>query len=171
MYSSFGRRLYEAKNPNEAGILISELVDKLDDRKPSISEFMAGFEQINYLNSNTKQSALVRYMLRKISAHYNLAFTEDSSQLTIEHLYPQSGINAEWTPLIVGQIGNLILLPSKSNGKLANDDFLKKSVALKEFHASVPKDVLDAEEWTRESVITRTARLAETSYSEVWKIK
>lgn len=171
MYSSFGRRLYEANDSNEAGVLISELIDKLDERKPSISEFMAGFEQINYLNTNTKQSALVRYILRKISAHLGLAFTEDSALLTIEHLHPQSGVNDAWPAQLVGQIGNLILLPSKANGKLADDDFSKKSAAYKEYEASVPQDVLEATEWTTDAITSRTMRLAELAYSDVWRVK
>jgi len=44
MYSAFGRKVFLAKNPNEAGIIINELIAKLDERKPSISEFIAGFE-------------------------------------------------------------------------------------------------------------------------------
>ena len=91
--------------------------------------------------------------------------------LTIEHLHPQSGINDDWPPQLVGQIGNLILLPSKVNGKLADDDFSTKSLAYKEFKASVPEDVLEATAWTTDAIASRTMRLAELAYSEVWKVK
>lgn len=170
MYSSFGRRLYESADSNSAGVLISELIDKLEERKPSISEFMAGFEQINYLNTNTKQSALVRYILQRISAHWELAFTEDQAMLTIEHLHPQSKMDHAWTPDIVGSIGNLILLPSKQNGNLKDDDFKTKLPALKALGSSIPKDVLSASEWEPDQVWERTSRLAELSYSTIWRI-
>lgn len=171
MYSSFGRKIYEAENTNTAGVVINELIDKLEERKPTVSEFLAGFEQINFLSINTKQSSLVRYILRKLAAFEGLAFSDDSSVLTIEHIHPQSKIVGDWTPEIVGSLGNLILLPAKDNGELEDDEFSKKIVRLKKISASVPKDVLESEDWTTKGVQKRTSLLAETAINEIWKVK
>ncbi len=171
MYSAFGRKVFLAKNPNEAGIIINELIAKLDERKPSISEFIAGFEQISYTKHNTKQSSLVRYILQKLSAHQKLAFADDAVNLTIEHIYPQSKIDKLWTPELVGSLGNLIFLTRKDNDELGDEEFSEKVKALKTFTGSVPADVLDAKEWSIDVVQSRTKSLAEMAYNEVWKIK
>jgi transcription termination factor NusB len=171
MYSSFGRKLFEADSANEAGAVINEMIDKLEERKPSPSEFTAGFEQISYTNDNTKQSSLVRYTLQKIASHQKLAFSDDIANLTIEHIFPQAKMDANWTPEIVGSFGNLLLLTQKDNGKLKDDDFKKKILVLKQLNGSVPEEILDAQEWTREIVLDRTKALAEIAYQQIWKIK
>jgi hypothetical protein len=170
MYSSFGRKIFEAEDSNTAGVVINELIGKLDERKPTLPEFIAGFEQINYTAANTKQSPLVRYILQKLAANGGLAFTEDLSLLTIEHVHPQSKIDQCWKEEIVGSIGNLILLPAKNNGDLRNDAFEAKRTYFTTIQASIPRDVLWAHSWTPNEVRDRTRRLAELSYNEVWKI-
>lgn len=171
MYSSFGRRLFEAGNSNEAGLVINDLIDKLAERKPSPSEFIAGFEQLNYTSHNTKQSNLVRYALQKIAHHQKLAFSDDASNLTIEHIHPQAKIDSTWTSELVGSLGNLILLTDKDNGKIKDDDFAKKQLFLKNLNGSVPEDILNLNDWTVELVQARTQTLAGIAYKEIWKIK
>jgi hypothetical protein len=171
MYSSFGRKLFEAKNSNEAGIVINELIDKLDERKPTPSEFIAGFEQLAFTSQNTKQSSLVRYILQKLAKHQKLAFSDDAANLTIEHIHPQAKMDSTWTDDIVGSLGNLILLAQKDNGKLKDNDFEKKITFLKTLNGSVPEDVLNAPDWTIERVQARTQSLAEIAYNQIWKIK
>ena len=170
MYSSFGRKVFEAKDANEAGLVINELLEKLKERMPTQSEFMAGFDQIHLTNSNTKQASLVRYILKGFASHQKLAFSDDAANLTIEHIYPQSKMDGQWTPEVVGSLGNLILLTSADNGKIKNDDFSKKLITLKSLTGSVPKDVLDAKDWTIERVKQRTQQMAETAYNQIWNI-
>lgn len=171
MYSSFGRKIFEAKDANKAGVVINELVEKLDERKPSLSEFMAGFEQISYTKTNTKQSSLVRYTLQKMASCQKLAFSDDTGNLTIEHLFPQAKMDADWTADIVGSFGNLILLTKKDNSDLQDYSFGEKVKVLKKIKGSVPQDVIDAPDWTRERVQDRTKALAKTAYQEIWNIK
>ncbi|WP_299296836.1 DUF262 domain-containing protein [uncultured Tateyamaria sp.] len=171
MYSSFGRKIFEAKDANEAGVVINELIEKLDERKPSISEFLAGFEQISYTKINTKQSSLVRYTLQKLAVSQKLAFSDDAANLTIEHIFPQAKMDADWNADIIGSFGNLILLTKKDNEELQDDSFEEKIKVLKTLNGSVPQDVLDAPDWTKERVQDRTSALAATAYHEVWNIK
>lgn len=171
MYSSFGRRIYECANANQAGVVINELIEKLDDRKPTFSEFVAGFEQIKFTASNSKQSALVRYTLQKIAKHQKLAFSDDFSNLTIEHIFPQAKIDEEWTVDVVGSLGNLILLSVDDNGKFKDDNFAKKVKDFRALKGSIPQDVLDADDWTVDGVCERTQNLAKLAYEEIWTIK
>jgi len=171
MYSSFGRKIFEAKDSNEAGLVINEFIEKLNERKPSMAEFLAGFEQISYTNTNTKQSSLVRYTLQKLASSQKLAFSDDAANLTIEHIFPQAKMDADWNADIVGSFGNLILLTKRDNGDLEDGNFEEKIKVLKTLNGSVPQDVLDAPDWTKERVQNRTNNLAETAYLRVWSIK
>lgn len=171
MYSSFGRKIYEAQDANAANLIIKDLIDKLEEKKPIFSEFAAGFEQVTFTKTNTKQASLVRYVLQKMAVHQKLAFADDFANLTIEHIFPQAKIDDDWTAEIVGSLGNLTLLTEKDNGSLKDDEFDKKIVALRALKGSVPKDVLEAEEWTTTSVKKRTQELAKVAYEEIWKIK
>ncbi len=170
MYSSFGRKLFETDSSNAAGLVISDLIEKLKERKPSLSEFVAAFELIIYTNSHTKQSALVRYILQKLAAHEGLAYADDLSVLTIEHIYPQSKMSERWSNEVVGSLGNLILLTAKDNRDLGDREFHEKIKSLNNLGASVPKFVLGAHEWTPDVVQSRTRQMAEIAYNEIWKI-
>jgi hypothetical protein len=55
MYSSFGRKLFEAPNSQDAANEIAELVGKLRERRPSLDEFNVAFKEISYTNNNSKQ--------------------------------------------------------------------------------------------------------------------
>lgn len=171
MYSSFGRKIFEAADANEAGVVINELINKLEERKPTIKEFKAGFEQIGFTSSNTKQSSLVRYALQKIAKHQKLSFSDDADNLTIEHIHPQAKIDDYWTADIVGSFGNLILLTQNDNGDMKDHEFKKKIQLLKNLNGSIPEDVLNAPDWTIERVQERTQDLAQVAYEEIWKIK
>lgn len=168
MYSSFGRRLFEVGNANDAGIVIGELLGKLVEKRPSYGEFLAGFEQLRFSNNYPKQGPLVKYALRRLSKNAGLAFTEDFSDLTVEHLAPQA--SAVWPDEDLGSIGNLILLTSQQNGQLKNEEFGKKVIQYRKWPETVPKDVLQKKDWTPQMVKTRTAELAQAAYEEVWTI-
>lgn len=170
MYSSFGRRLYDAENPNEAGIVINDLIGKLKEKTPSGSEVFAGFEQIRYTTTNSKQTNLVRYILQKFAKADHLAFSEDASDLTIEHVYPQAKIGGDWTEDVVGSIGNLILLTGPQNVSLGNNDFSEKLPHFKQWASTVPQEVQTQTEWTVDFVKQRTALMAERALNEVWRI-
>ncbi|RXV62168.1 DUF262 domain-containing protein [Roseovarius sp. A46] len=170
MYSSFGRRLYEANTASEAGIIIAEFIEKLRERRPSESEFVVGFKEIYYTKSASKLRPLVHYILSRIARYNSLAFTEDYDDLTIEHIYPQSHVSSTWPEEIVGQLGNLVLLSQGQNAEVGVEDFERKQQCFNKWSTTIPSDVLTAEEWTPEVVNQRSERMALQAYREIWAI-
>lgn len=171
MYSSFAIKLHESETPQEASILIKELVEKLRTRLPSFDEFKVAFKEIIYTNTNSKQKNLVRYILRKISNHHSYKYSVDFDELTIEHLQPQSTINnLEWKESIVGSLGNLIFLDQKTNGKLDSKDFKEKKEYLKKEKQTIPEFIVNCEEWTPEKITQHTESMAELAYKKIWSI-
>lgn len=171
MYSSFARKLFEAKNSQEAATEISNLVEKLRTRRPTWDEFKVAFRAVAYTNTNSKQRNFVRYILRKISEHNAYKYTGSYEELTIEHIQPQSLFDdGDWDEWSVGQIGNLMFLDEKVNGKLGVKAPKDKIAYLLEQGYMVPDELKGIEEWTYEMSLERTDKLAELSYKTIWSI-
>jgi Protein of unknown function (DUF1524) len=139
MYASLGRRLFEAKDTQAAVTVVNELKGKLRGRIPGLDEVKALFPSIIFTDNHTKQRNLVRYILAGFQTYSVASVTIDFDGMTIEHLVPQSEIGSgAFMDEIVGQLGNLILVPSKLNEKLANKSFKDKKRILQSAEVSLP---------------------------------
>lgn len=171
MYASLGRRLFEARNTHAAVIVINELKAKLRGRVPGVDEVKALFPTIIFTDSQTKQRNLVRYILAGFQTASIASVTIDFDGMTIEHLVPQSQIGSGgFTEEIVGQVGNLILVPSKLNEKLANKSFKEKKKILQSKGVSLPAEFAGLSDLTPTEIQKRTANLSELAFKKVWKI-
>lgn len=170
MYSSFGRKLFEAEDSNQAGGEIQELIGKLRDRFPSPTEFDASFEQIYYTKNHTTQKFVVRYTLERVSEFEEQPALGSLEYRTIEHLLPQSSIDEGVSAEVVGQIGNLILVDAKTNGELSNKSFFEKKEILEAKGYRLPTILRDAEELSPEIIVQNTRRISELARSDIWKI-
>lgn len=171
MYSSFARKLYEAKNSQHASDEIQSLIVKLRDKRPSLDEFKVAFKEIYYTNSNSKQKNLVRYILRKFSEFYSYKYPVDFDDLTIEHIHPQSKSNeGAWDENVVGRLGNLIFLDQKINGQLDTKPFKEKLAILEKEGYSVPSALKENESWEVSDVESHTDNMAQVAYKSIWGI-
>jgi len=90
--------------------------------------------------------------------------------MTIEHLVPQKLIGTEdFTEEIVGQLGNLILVPPALNTKLDDKSYRKKKM-LKAAGFPIPAEFVNLDDITPADIQSRTANLADKAYTQVWKI-
>lgn len=171
MYASLGRRLFEAKNTQGAIAVVNELKGKLRGRIPGLEEVKALFPAILFTDNHTKQRNLVRYILAGFQTQSVTSVTIDFDGMTIEHLVPQSEIGSEtFTDEIVGQLGNLILVPSKLNEKLSNKPFKDKKKILEGAGVSLPAEFAKLNDLTPKDILQRTGNLAELAYKQVWKL-
>jgi hypothetical protein len=171
MYSSFAKKLHTSNNANTAGIEINNLIEKLRDRRPDFDEFQVGFKQIGFTDSSPKQKRLVQYILRKFVMHHKYVTVGDLDSLTIEHLAAQSLIGTdEWAAATVGQLGNLLLLDTKTNSDIGNDPFEAKKEKIKQGGYTLPDFINEKSTWNAEAIQAHTDALALTAYNEVWKL-
>lgn len=171
MYSSFARKLFESLNSQDAAEEISELVNKLRLKLPSLDEFRVAFKEIRYTNANSKQKLLVRYILRKISEHRGYKYPVNFEELTIEHIAPQSVMGStEWSEDYIGSLGNLMLLDQRMNGTLGDKSFAEKKRILQENNYDLPDLFKHAGEWSVADVDQHVDELAEIAYKEIWRI-
>jgi hypothetical protein len=171
MYASLGRRLFEATNTQAAVPVLAEMKAKLRERIPAFDEVKALFPTIIFTDNQTKQRNLVRYILAGFQAHSVPSMTIDFDGMTIEHLVPQSKIGSgAFTDEIIGQVGNLILVPSKLNEKLASKSFKEKKRILTAKGISLPVEFQNLNDLTPRDIQKRTAHLVELAFNKVWKI-
>lgn len=171
MYAALGRKIAAAQDSQSVALIVNSLRTKLRDLTPSQNEFDAVFPELIYTHKISKQRALVRYALIAIAKHEKIALPVDFDKITIEHLTPQSMIDEkQWTHEIVGQLGNLLLVPEELNDKLKDKDFAtKKEILLKEKYP-LSDFIRDAVIWTPDSIKERTKQLGQVAYTKVWKI-
>jgi len=129
-----------------------------------------GFEQIIHTKNNSSQKSLVQYILRKVAIHESQPFIGETDDLTIEHLLPQSSVKVGENERLIGQLGNLVLVDSKTNEMLSTNDFKHKKVILKDRGYKIP-DLLESVDELDEKVIgLNTRRLSELARDKIWKV-
>ncbi|MCP2136679.1 hypothetical protein J2S28_003782 [Rhizobium sp. SLBN-94] len=169
MYSSFGRKLFEAKDSNSAANEIRALVSKLRQRRPTGSEFNVKFESVIYTKTHSKQRGLIRYILMRLQQLERTPVFGAEAELTIEHLYPQADIDEVNFPHgVVGQIGNLLLVDSKTNELLKDKSFVEKKKILSDRGYVLPPLFLDADKLTPDLIAQFTQQRAELANNKGW---
>jgi hypothetical protein len=172
MYASLGRRIFQCADTAAAVRIIKELRTKLRERMPQLQEVVALFPRILFTDEITKQRGLVRYILASFGRAKSGVMPVDYDRMTIEHLVPQSKVGKEgFTEEIVGQLGNLILVPADLNAEELRDrQFAEKKAILQTNNVDLPSDIADAGTWGVEEIQTRTNRMAEKAYTKTWRI-
>jgi uncharacterized protein with ParB-like and HNH nuclease domain len=172
MYASSARDFAAANTREKKLSFVKDLRKKLKTKIPSYQEFEANFKEICYTDKITKQKDLVKYILSKIHAYYTQDKVIDYDLMTIEHILPQSEIGKnDINEKDVGQIGNLILVPSKLNTELGKKNFLDKKRILESKNVLLDEKVKNVTSWGKQQIEERTKWLAENAYSKIWKIK
>lgn len=170
MYSSYARRIHEARDPNSIGIIVNEFIRKLKEKTPSFDDFSRDFVQIRYTTNNSKQKPLVKYILTKFAKHDGCSFKSDADEQTIEHIYPESKTNKEWTDDIIGLLGNLMLLDSECNEHIGSKDFKAKKAYLVKNNYTLPEKMDQFNDWNINIVRQATERMSDIAYNDIWSL-
>jgi hypothetical protein len=167
MYAFHARELLHKQSRNDKLQVLKDLRAKLSTRKPSYEEFEALFSQILFSKQFTKQKKLVQYILAKIDAYHSDGLPVDYTQMTIEHIVPQSG---SILPQIAAQLGNLVLTNAKLNERLNNKSFTEKKKILTNSRVWIDPVFKSAKEWDASSIENRTKALAKLAYEKIWAL-
>jgi len=125
-YSKNAIKLSQAKDANEANVVIKELFATLSTKLPHYEEFEVKFLELKYLKNKTKDRTLIKYCLSRLMPNTTSCLDINYENLTIEHLIPQSDdvVGDE----IKGSIGNLILVDQKTNAERLRDKSLNDKI-------------------------------------------
>jgi uncharacterized protein with ParB-like and HNH nuclease domain len=165
MFASLSNQLSNAK-PNEKKAICAQARNKLRECIPDFETFRLAFRKIVYTKSQTKHKALVRRILERISEYRN--WPTNAADLTVEHFASQSGKHLQES--VLGQIGNLLLVPPKLNNEKLRDKAPaeKRSILLK--HQFPIPNPMTTGNWERADIERHTDELAELCYNHIWRI-
>jgi hypothetical protein len=165
MFATLASEFSKAK-PKDKPNKFVDIRQKLKKRLPDLEIFKLGFKRLIFTKGQTKQKILVKYILARIAEHQNWQI--DKSESTIEHFLAQS---SGLPDAIVGQIGNLLLVPPKlNNEKLGDKDPSAKKAILKSKKYPIPDAMEHSAKWGKDEIEAHTDSLALMSYQKIWKI-
>jgi uncharacterized protein with ParB-like and HNH nuclease domain len=172
MYSSFARKLTQAKIDGDRVKIIRELRTTMASRIPTFDEFLASFKTMEYTNGYTKQKKIIHYTLSKIDKQLNTnGHVINYELMTLEHVLPQNSTSKTANHgEIVGSVGNLILVNESTNNKMGSKPFATKKSILNSSHVFLDDVLKKATDWTKDEIENRTDFLAKLAYNKVFKI-
>lgn len=168
MYAAAAQELTRAATSQQRATALKAFKRKLKARVPSLAEFEAGVERLEFMSNNTKQKALVQYLLQRLDEHQHTGPPVDYSRMTIEHIAPEKPVPGVPQEKSVGKLGNLILLDQRENAKVANKSFGAKKKAYSK--ASLDPTLRDATAWNSIKIDERTKALAKLAYDKVFRV-
>jgi hypothetical protein len=170
MYAAAAQELTAASSSQKRANVLKAFKLKLRARVPSMAEFEAGFSQLEFLSTNTKQKALVQYLLQRLDQHQRKSAPVDYAKMSIEHIAPENPAAGAATATSVGRVGNLILLDEKTNSKVGNKSFSTKKALYKSAPTPIDEVLNKATQWTSKQIDERTRALAKLAYEKVFRV-
>ena len=170
MYAASAQELVNAKSSQKRANALKAFKSKLRARVPSFQEFAAGFGNLEFLSTNTRNKALVQYLLTRLDRHKRTGAPVDYSQMSIEHIAPENPPGNTPSEHGVGAMGNLLLLEESANNKIGNKAFTAKKAIYKSAATPMDPTLTNATAWTKKEINARTTALAKQAYHEVFKL-
>ena len=169
---------------------VNKFIDDLRKRIASEDEFVINFpKKVNYQEG----ISLVAYVFDRINNFglqpgAGIRIYEPDARIfrkthNIEHFLPQKPKSGALDPKdaeLVDDVGNLLILPSKTNSRLSNDspvvkmDKLSGVLAAEVKHLRHVEDFINeykgkADVWNAESIAVRSSAIARKAYRDIWK--
>lgn len=167
-YSKYAIKLSEAKNTSTANSIIEEMIEGLKSRLPSFEEFYINLKGFNYHSKATKDKAVIRYCLSKCLGSVANGCAIDFSGMSIEHILSESNRYKGITEDIYGNIGNLILVDTKTNSDELKDlPFEEKIKILKSKSYPLDNILLTSQSWGSEEISNRCKFIAKKIYPKI----
>jgi hypothetical protein len=161
MYAAAARDLSSAPDAQKRAKHLQDFKAKLLKRLPDEQTFSAGFAELSYSQSDSRDRPLIRYILGKLDADQRNDVSIDYSKMTIEHIAPQNPPAGSPVVSRTGSIGNLILVAEGLNGTLKNKPFKEKRDIMIQAGIPVGPHIKNATSWGDSEIDARTKAMAE----------
>lgn len=164
IYAKFAINLRKALNKLDAHNKINELlIEPLDKLFPEFEQFSKGFISLTFTKKAKPSNVKTKYAIQKLNAMFE---KEDifSDSGSIEHILSETNGEESFN------IGNLILLEEKLNGKAGDLNYSdKKEILQKSSYSWINQFVNGNETWNAEDIETRAEQLAQIYYEKILK--
>lgn len=162
IYAKFAINLRKVSSKLEAHNKIDELlIEPLDKLFPEFDQFSKGFISLTFTKKTKPSNVKTKYAIQKLNAMFE---NEDtfSDNGSIEHILSET--NGE----VSFNIGNLILLEEKLNGKAGDLNYSdKKEIFQKSSYSWINQFINENETWSAENIEARAEQLAQIYYKKI----
>ncbi|HCR1839795.1 DUF262 domain-containing HNH endonuclease family protein [Enterobacter kobei] len=169
LYAKCARNLYYAETRRDATLVIDELTNTLEQKRPTRESFISKFKQLQFLNENTINKKLIQYIFTKMERLLRENIEFEPNDLSLEHISSQVDTNI--SSQIKGSIGNLLPLGQDINSRANTRTFTaKKAIYRNSDYRIVESFLLNNPQstWDEQDINRRTMNLAEMSYDVIW---
>jgi uncharacterized protein with ParB-like and HNH nuclease domain len=166
-YSKLAIMLTQANSNDKNQVVFNELRKFLSSRLPEEKEFLVKFGELNFTSKKTRYKKIVKYSLSMLLPKSHGGLPVDLSNLTIEHILPESASKNSSNDLMIGSIGNLILLDRKTNSEeLADKPPREKFDILRSKPHPYPLEsfLIHDNEWNEKAIRERTNKMGAHIY-------
>lgn len=167
MYALQARIISSTTEPGRKSKAISDFIEKLAQKIPNQEDFCAKFISLKYSEKYPLQKREIQYALSKLFHWMFPAVPISNSEMSIEHIEPQSSTNFDEN--MIASIGNLWLLKTEFNNTLNNLPAIKKLAKYKESQLTSDETLKTAVNWSDDEMQKRSADLAEKFWLEIDK--
>lgn len=187
LYANFSKLFSEAKTKYAFEIALFELYKNMVSKKASKEEFVDRFTQFSYLQGIKS----LMYIFDRFNAYdskgnkkqksnwypiYQKNSKYSHNSVNIEHWFPKTPKSGE-SDVDVDNIGNLLAIPSSTNGKLGNKtpqekfQFLSKNGELDTFphNKKFIEKYSPFDQWGNAEIKQRAIDLANEAYQIIWE--
>jgi hypothetical protein len=163
MYAAAARDLTNEADTQKRAKALQDFQTKIKGRRPEKESFITGFSELRYSNAETRNKALVRYILERFDIQIRQDAAINYSSMTIEHVGSQ---NPKGAPALsqYAEIGNLVLVSEELNGKLKNKSFVEKKKIMKEAGLPLDPTLATANDWDDATIERRTDAIAKALF-------
>ena len=175
IFSDTARKIRNATTANQCTSIITDFKQKLDNKKPTLTEFKSSFAQLKFIRGQEENDKrLIQYIFKKWEeVHFRSTNELETSLITLEHIVPQSTRDATLRPN-VGMMGNLLPLAGVINNLVDTMPFVQKLHQYRNSELLVVNDFVTRygtqTQWTANDITHRTDEMADTAYSQIWAI-
>ena len=162
IYAKFSINLRKCSSKTESQDKIDELlIEPLNKLFPDFEQFSKGFASLTFTKKAKPSNVKTKYTIQKLNSMFENE--EVFSDLgSIEHIVSES------TGGNTFNIGNLILLEEKLNGKAGNLSYLeKKEIYKKSTFTWINQFVSENETWKNDQIEIRADQLAQIYYTDI----
>ncbi|QCZ94370.1 DUF262 domain-containing protein [Salinimonas iocasae] len=165
-YSRIACQLSHAEGNDDIQHVFNELNSFLKSKFPAKEEFLVKFQELEYLDNKTKHKPIIVYALKILMSGVSNGLSVDYKSLTIEHLIPQS--SNQICDSLVGSIGNLLLVDSKTNSEDLKDYPPQQKIQiLRGKSYPISTTLLNIDEINETKILDRGRLIAETVYEKL----
>lgn len=166
----------QAKEVSDGKIKTAAALAKaMEDVVPTDAKFEEAFAR-----ASVSKGSLARYYLRSIELHRandphpQFLINEDPNAVNLEHVLPITPgpdwkVPADTAAVYYKRLGNMALLPAKTNVKIGNESFKTKRDVFKKNALSITKEIASYSVWGPTQITKRQSLLASVA-PKIWPL-